>query len=224
MPRRAKEDAVKTRERILASALSLFARKGYDHTTFNDIAARLKMTKGAVYWHFESKEKLLNAIVDEMFERFLNQIETLLPEGEKSFDRLSFPDVSDMMVRHAMMTVSNPQKTSFFMLMHEQIRWSSASMSIVRENILKSKRCGPWEAFHVAVENDIHNGLVRAEVDSKQVASCCMALWNGLVRAHIDNFLQCDLEETLKNAFAAIWRDISRTAKRFTTKKDEVSQ
>ncbi|MBQ6914751.1 MAG: TetR family transcriptional regulator, partial [Kiritimatiellae bacterium] len=54
MAKKTREDALKTRTRILASALSLFARKGYDHTTFNDIAARLKLTKGAVYWHFES--------------------------------------------------------------------------------------------------------------------------------------------------------------------------
>ena len=52
MARRTKEEAAKTRARILASALSLFAKKGYVHTTFTDIAARLKMTKGAVYWHF----------------------------------------------------------------------------------------------------------------------------------------------------------------------------
>ena len=53
MARRTKEEAERTRTRILASALSLFAKKGYEHTTFTDIAARLKMTKGAVYWHFD---------------------------------------------------------------------------------------------------------------------------------------------------------------------------
>ena len=52
MARRTKEEAEKTRKRIMASALSLFAKRGYDRTTFNDIAARLGLTKGAVYWHF----------------------------------------------------------------------------------------------------------------------------------------------------------------------------
>ena len=65
MARRTKEEAERTRTRILANALSLFTKKGYDHTTFTDIAARLKMTKGAVYWHFESKQALLIAIIDE---------------------------------------------------------------------------------------------------------------------------------------------------------------
>lgn len=213
MPRRAKEDAIKTRERILASALSLFAKKGYDHTTFNDIAARLKMTKGAVYWHFESKEKLLLELVGEMLVRFKSEIAALLPPGEESFDRLSFPDVADMMVKHAVQTVSDSKRAAFFMLMHEQIRWSSASMSSVREDILKSKKFGPWEAFSVAVQNDIRNGRALPDVDSVEIASCCMALWNGLVRSNIDKFLQCDLEATLKKAYSAIWRDIQTANK-----------
>lgn len=68
--RKSKEDAALTRRRILASALALFVKKGYEHTTFNDIAARLKMTKGAVYWHFESKEDLLVELVKMALERF----------------------------------------------------------------------------------------------------------------------------------------------------------
>lgn len=212
MPRRAKEDAAKTRDRILASALSLFAKKGYDHTTFNDIAARLKMTKGAVYWHFESKEKLLIELVREMLLSFEREIFDLLPPGEKSFDRLSFSDVADMMVRHAVQTVSDSKRAAFFMLMHEQIRWSSASMGAVREGILKSKKFGPWEAFNVAVKNDIRYARVSPEVDSKEIASCCMSLWNGLVRSHIDKFLQCDLESTLTKAYSAIWRDLQAGA------------
>ena len=46
MARRSKVDAEKTRSRILETALALFVKKGYEHTTFTDIAARMKMTKG----------------------------------------------------------------------------------------------------------------------------------------------------------------------------------
>ena len=70
MARKTKEDALKTRRRILASALSLFVKKGYERTTFTDIASRLGMTKGAVYWHFDSKEKLLVTLLDEMLKKF----------------------------------------------------------------------------------------------------------------------------------------------------------
>jgi TetR/AcrR family acrAB operon transcriptional repressor len=210
MARRTKEQAEKTRARILANALSLFVKNGYEHTTFNDIAARLKMTKGAVYWHFESKQALLMAIIDEMFVRFESMISALLPAGETSFKGLSFPVVADMMVRHAVHTVSDPKMSAFFTLVHEQIRWSSSSMSQMRESLLKNSRFGPWEAFRIAVENDIRTGLARKDVSAIQVASSCMALWNGLVRSRISGFLQCDLEETLKNAYLSIWRSVAK--------------
>lgn len=210
MARRSKEDAEKTRARILSSALQLFTKKGYDHTTFTDIAARLKMTKGAVYWHFESKQALLMAIIDEMFVKFEGMISALLPAGETSFKGLSFPVVADMMVRHAAHTVEDAKMSAFFTLVHEQIRWSSSSMAQMRENLLKNSRFGPWEAFRLAVENDIRTGVARHDVNAVQIASSCMALWNGLVRSRIAGFLQCDLEETLRNAYLSIWRSVMK--------------
>ena len=139
MARRAKQDAEKTRTRILASALALFARKGYEHTTFTDVAARLKMTKGAVYWHFESKQALLLALVDEMLAKFHRQISELLPPGETSFEGLSFPVVADMMVRNALRILEDPKGTAFFLLIHEQIKWADASMTDVRNDHMQSR-------------------------------------------------------------------------------------
>jgi AcrR family transcriptional regulator len=208
MPRKAQRDAEKTRARILASALSLFAKKGYVHTTFNDIAARLKMTKGAVYWHFESKQALLMALIDEMLAKFRRQIVELLPEGETTFDGLSFPVVADMMVRNASQIIGDPKGTAFFLLIHEQIQWAEASMSEVRKDLLRNQRFGPWAAFKTAVENDVREGRVRKGTDPVQVASVCIAMWDGLVHTRIVRFLQCDLEDTLRKSYEAVWESI----------------
>ena len=208
MPRKAQRDAEKTRARILASALSLFAKKGYVHTTFTDIAARLKMTKGAVYWHFESKQSLLMALIDEMLEKFRRQIVELLPPGETSFDGLSFPVVADMMVRNAAQIIGDAKGTAFFLLIHEQIQWAEASMAKVREDLMRNQRFGPWEAFRTAVENDVREGRVRAGVDPVQVASVCIAMWDGLVHTRIVRILQCDLEDTLRKSYEAVWNAI----------------
>ena len=207
MPRKAKEEAEKTRARILASALSLFAKKGYEHTTFTAIAARLKMTKGAVYWHFDTKEKLLLALVDEMLAKFARQIGELMPK-----DELTFPAVADMMGANACQTVSDPKGTAFFLLMHEQVRWSSDSMANVRAQLMTDERFGPWQAFHTAVANDIAAGRVRAEVDPKRVAHTCTAIWDGLMHVHIAKFMTCDLCETMTAAFQGVWNAI-RTLK-----------
>lgn len=54
---------------ILAAALTLFAQKGFHAATMNDIVAASGLSKGGVYWHFESKESIIMAILAEMFER-----------------------------------------------------------------------------------------------------------------------------------------------------------
>ena len=208
MARRTKEEAAKTRARILASALSLFAKKGYTHTTFTDIAARLKLTKGAVYWHFESKEALLVALLDEMLAKFRRQISELLPSGEDSFDGLSFPVVADMMVRNAAQIIGDVKGTAFFLLVHEQIQWSNTSMESVRDDLLRNPRFGPWAAFRTAVENDVREGRAQAGIDPIQVASVCMAMWDGLVHMRIARLLQCDLEDTLRKSYEAVWKSI----------------
>lgn len=203
MARRRKEDAERTRTRILASALSLFAKKGYERTTFTDIAARLRMTKGAVYWHFESKERLLIALVDEMLEKFERQIVDIMPRSE-----LTFAAIADTMVETASRVVDDPKGRAFFMLMRTQIRWGADSMHDVRENLLTNSRFGPWHAFKLAVENDKSAGRARADADAEESANMCIAAWDGMVQAKIDGFLRTDLRQTIRHSFDAVWNYI----------------
>lgn len=55
-----------TKERILETALTLFAQNGYLGTSMNDIAGQLGITKGALYKHYASKQEILNSIVERM--------------------------------------------------------------------------------------------------------------------------------------------------------------
>ena len=49
-----------TKERILETALELFAQNGYLGTSMNDIAGRLGFTKAALYKHYTSKQEILD--------------------------------------------------------------------------------------------------------------------------------------------------------------------
>jgi len=57
----AKDHKAKTRDRILASATELFSRFGFDRVSIAEIMRAAKMTHGAFYSHFESKEALFKA-------------------------------------------------------------------------------------------------------------------------------------------------------------------
>ena len=55
-----------TKERILETALELFAQSGYLGTSMSDIAGELRITKGALYKHYTSKQEILSSIVERM--------------------------------------------------------------------------------------------------------------------------------------------------------------
>jgi AcrR family transcriptional regulator len=61
-----------TANRILTQAMRIFLAKGYHGTSIEDITRAAKLTKGALYWHFRSKEDLLKRIVEEYEKRFLD--------------------------------------------------------------------------------------------------------------------------------------------------------
>ena len=60
--------AVETKERILETALELFAQNGYLGTSMSMIAERLGITKAALYKHYTGKQEILDRIVERMNE------------------------------------------------------------------------------------------------------------------------------------------------------------
>jgi len=61
-----------TASRIVHQATRLFLEKGYHGTSIDDITKAAGLTKGALYWYFKSKQDLLEKIVKEFENRFLN--------------------------------------------------------------------------------------------------------------------------------------------------------
>jgi AcrR family transcriptional regulator len=74
------ERAARTRVEILEAAITLFARRGFLATTMAELAKAIRMTPGALYWHFPTKEDLLLAAIDELHERYLKEFVDLLAE------------------------------------------------------------------------------------------------------------------------------------------------
>ena len=80
-----------TKERILITALKMFSEKGYEGTNLRELLAELGFTKAAFYKHYESKEELWNAVIDEMrayYEDHFGSIRNM-PTIPQSTDELS---------------------------------------------------------------------------------------------------------------------------------------
>jgi AcrR family transcriptional regulator len=53
-----------TRERIVAAADDLFYRQGFESTSFSDIAGVVRISRGNFYYHFKTKDEILDAVID----------------------------------------------------------------------------------------------------------------------------------------------------------------
>ena len=62
--------ATDTKERILEAALEMFSQNGYAGTNIRELSASLGLVKSGVYKHYESKEAIWNALLDEMIEYY----------------------------------------------------------------------------------------------------------------------------------------------------------
>jgi AcrR family transcriptional regulator len=83
----ARETVVDSRQEILRTAARLFQQRGYDATSMNDVAAALKLSKGGLYHHFQSKDEILFEIMDHAMEitqeRVLNPVRSIADPEER---------------------------------------------------------------------------------------------------------------------------------------------
>ena len=80
-PRRPRMTGQQRREQLLTIGRTLFAEKGFDGTSVEEIAARAEVSKPVVYEHFGGKEGLYAVIVDREVETLLTALTTALTTG-----------------------------------------------------------------------------------------------------------------------------------------------
>jgi len=66
--------AIRMREKILNESIKLILRNGFNGTSIQSITDAANISKGAFYWHFKSKDELLNTIVDYYEDAFIDGI------------------------------------------------------------------------------------------------------------------------------------------------------
>jgi len=81
-----KEKQAQTRECLMLSAARVFARRGLQHASIDEVAEDAGFTKGAFYANFKNKEELFLAMLDERFAKRIEDIEQVI-EGEGSAEQ-----------------------------------------------------------------------------------------------------------------------------------------
>lgn len=78
----------KKAQQILASAISLFIEKGYQHTKIIDIADAAGVGKGTVYEYFASKEELLLMVLENVVSKDFKEVDSIIVKNDNCYNQL----------------------------------------------------------------------------------------------------------------------------------------
>lgn len=200
-----------TRERILESAARVFGRKGFQRATLDEVASDAGMTKGAIYWHFKSKNDLFFALLDHNFQQhtgpLMSEVENAVRRAEQGdaegglremfrsglrrcTEDANWPQLYVECVAHT----RDPEVRARFMEVYQKVWAMSAELT---------------KTFQA-------KGLSNEENDPEVAAIFWTALFDGLILAWLIHQDRMDLDVLAEKIFRLIWRGVAPASARTT--------
>ncbi len=206
--RRTKEDAEQTRKAILASAMDMFYEKGYSKTTFDEIAKRIGLTKGAVYWYFRNKPDIVAALINDFAEMYLANIREYVANNSP----VSFESIIGMELLNNKQIREDPQFYKFLFFVSCQMEWSEAIINKIQPSIEQTKQV-TRSLFIDAMQTLQKENKIRKDVDISKICEILMTMYGGMLDAYFTKRLTNDLDELVRTGFTLIFNNIKTESK-----------
>jgi TetR/AcrR family transcriptional regulator, acrAB operon repressor len=176
MARKTKQEALATRDGILDAAELLFEKQGVSRTTLQHIAAAAGVSRGAIYWHFDDKSALFNA----MMERAKMPLERTLKCGNDADYADPLQDLLDHLINAFQLTVSDPRARRVFEIATHKIEYVD-ELTGVRDRHLAN-----WRQWLVYSEHLLklaaERGMISTACQPRVAALGLWAIADGLIR------------------------------------------
>lgn len=122
------KEAEERKEEILDAAERLFATKGFDNTSTGDILDAVGIARGTLYYHFKSKEEILDGVIERMTNRLMQDAREIarnkeLPVLERLTKAIMSLNVETKIGYEVMEQVHRPQNA----LMHQKMQMTLLS-------------------------------------------------------------------------------------------------
>src|SRR6516165_9041686 len=108
-----RDTTIDSRQEILRTAARLFQQQGYDATSMNDVAAALKLSKGGLYHHFQSKDEILFHIMSHALDITEERVLKAVRGIQDPEERLR------ALIRLHIEVVLSPQDREITVMLHE---------------------------------------------------------------------------------------------------------
>jgi AcrR family transcriptional regulator len=167
-PRRPRGRPGHTRDDVLRQAIGLFNRRGYDAASISDLARELGVTKSAVFYHFDSKESMLAAALDEA----LDALSDAVADGEQAVGGSDAYDRLRSTV-HASVTILVQHLPAVTLLLRVRGNSPLEQQALQRRRDLDNR-------IAVLVQNAVQEGRLRGDIAPDVISRLIFGMVNSL--------------------------------------------
>lgn len=174
---------LQTRERIMEAAEAVFAEKGYHDAAMDEIVRRTSVSKGGLYFHFPSKERLFFAVMDHLGRRLVRRIEERIGNEKSGIDRL------EVALGTALEVLGKRRRLAKLLLVQ------GYSMG----NSFEKKRTEIYSGFATLIEENLDRAMEEGSISplNSRIASY---LWVGAINEVIIRWLYTGSPDPVREA------------------------
>lgn len=199
MPRISQQRRLEQVERVLQAAARCFGGRGYHKATVEEIAREARLSKGAIYTYFASKEEIFLRLNERRWEEFLPRLEGAAAGGGGPWERLlAVWDLVFASHQALEQDVAGPRVEFEF--------WLEAGRQPGLRRILEERRRRLVSLIASLISEGIAAGVFRPEVDPESLARLFWSLNDGLAGYWVARDRGPDGEELA--TLRAAWLDL----------------
>ena len=175
MVRRTKEEAQETRSQILEAAQKAFYDRGVARTTLADIATLAGVTRGAIYWHFNNKAELVQAMLDSLHE----PLEELARASEDEAELDPLGCMRQLLIQLFQQIATDPKTRRLNEILFHKCEFTDEMCDMRRQRKTASVDCNL--RIETSLRNAINRQQLPAGLDTVRGAIALHAYIDGII-------------------------------------------
>lgn len=195
----------KTKAIIIKAAISLFAKNGFHNTSIAQITEMCQLSKGALYWHFEDKEDLLMAVIDQVRQEWKDVLRKNLKRNWSAQKKME--NILDLFVET---TLENKERYVIFIVL-------IAEFTEVDERFERALREGFMEFFEFIaqiIDDGKSEGSIHKDINTNLMAIAFMGVWQGILLQWLLNRNEVRLESLVNCLRSMVFDGLAPSLKR----------
>ena len=187
----------KTKRKIFEASMKLFAEKGYDATSIEEITATVGVAKGTLYYHFSSKEEIFQFLVEEGVKLLKNSIIIKTSKLENAIDKIRAVVLIEIKVLS--------KYENFMSIILSQIWGNDARNKMCRDYVFEYIKM-----IEDIVKEGINNGEI-IEWDANLIASGIFGFICSIMITKLRSHEQIDIPKLYKEIDNIFLKKLKRT-------------